>query len=88
MFSVYFKINSGLHRYFKINLGLHYMSSSIRCELCHVDLSSEAQLAVHVKGKKHQKKAVELHAFTSLAKRSIFISGVPKNTFSSEQQVA
>uniref|UniRef100_F1KZM9 U6 snRNA-specific terminal uridylyltransferase 1 n=1 Tax=Ascaris suum TaxID=6253 RepID=F1KZM9_ASCSU len=63
------------------------MSSSIRCELCHVDLSSEAQLAVHVKGKKHQKKAVELHAFTSLAKRSIFISGVPKNTFSSEQQV-
>uniref|UniRef100_A0A915A6U4 Speckle targeted PIP5K1A-regulated poly(A) polymerase n=1 Tax=Parascaris univalens TaxID=6257 RepID=A0A915A6U4_PARUN len=63
------------------------MSSSIRCELCHVDLSSEAQMAEHIKGKKHEKKAAQMYTFTSLAKRSIFLSGVPKNTFSSEQQV-
>ncbi|VDM41960.1 unnamed protein product [Toxocara canis] len=63
------------------------MSSSVRCELCHVELSSEALLVAHNDGKRHQKKLAELQASSLLAKRSIFISGLPKNTLTSEQQV-
>ncbi|VDK45542.1 unnamed protein product [Anisakis simplex] len=62
-------------------------SSAVRCDLCNVELSSEVQLNVHVNGKKHQKKVNELQNFSTLAKRSVFISGVPKSTFISEQQV-
>lgn len=59
----------------------------ISCELCDVELSSKALLAVHIEGKRHQKKLKERNDFRDLAARSVFIYGLPLHTLSSEKEV-
>ncbi|VDN50970.1 unnamed protein product [Dracunculus medinensis] len=61
--------------------------SSVRCDLCNVHLSSHAVLDAHNSGKKHRKKVQDTEHFSALTSRSVYVSGLPLNTFTSIKQV-
>lgn len=62
--------------------------SSVRCDLCNVHLSSHAVLDAHNSGKKHRKKVQDTEHFSALTSRSVYVSGLPLNTFTSIKQVS
>ncbi|VDP17590.1 unnamed protein product [Onchocerca flexuosa] len=57
------------------------------CDLCKVQLSSEALLDMHNSGKRHLKKVTERDTLLALAARSVFISGLNPEITITESEV-
>uniref|UniRef100_A0A0N5APJ1 RRM domain-containing protein n=1 Tax=Syphacia muris TaxID=451379 RepID=A0A0N5APJ1_9BILA len=62
-------------------------SKSVRCDLCGVELPSASLLPVHNEGKKHQRKLEKRNMLEAISERSVYVCGVPKQTFVGWEQI-